>query len=178
MPDSPFESSEPLPNDEFPQSAEPLLSGEIEIVQPGRTRLTLPQPGLLLAIGIVFGILLIHGVTAFFTLWMIEPSVFSQPIGSDTALTERLTPQQLVQMLGIDQGVFVLLAFLGTWWVFGKRFGQVIPLRLPPMRHVALIFLLVLPLAVMDGFIAQQVIDIGETVFGITPSQGYLPELL
>lgn len=156
---------------------EPTLSDELEIGPPERKRFELPRPGLGMAMAIVVGIWLVHGITTLLCMLWIDPSVFtSSEAGSN--LTQRLSSGQLVQMLAFDQGVFVALAFLGTWWVFGKRFRQVIPMRLPPMRHVALIFLLVLPLAVLDGFIAQQVIDIGETLFGTTPSQGDLPELL
>jgi membrane protease YdiL (CAAX protease family) len=74
--------------------------------------------------------------------------------------------------------MFVLVAFLGAWWVFGARFSRVIPCAIPAGRHLALLLLLMLPLAVMDGFLAQQVIDIGENAFGHSPSQGDLPELL
>lgn len=175
MPDSPFELPESIPGDDSAPKVEPSLSNEIEIVEPGRT-LSLPRPGLGLAVAIIVGIWLVHAVTTLLCMAMIDPSVFSN--AGAGSLTERLTAGQLVQMLAFDQGVFVLLAFLGTWWVLGKRFGRVIPLHFPPMRHVALIIFLVLPLAVMDGFLAQQVIDIGESVFGITPSQGDLPELL
>lgn len=171
-----FESSEPLPKDDSPQPLEPSPSNEIEIVKPGRMDCGLPQPGWKLAIAIVVGIWLIHGITMLLGLLMTDPSAFGNP-QAGSSLIERLTSGQLVQLLAFDQGVFVLVAFLGTWWVFGKRFGRVIPMQWPPMRHVALICLLVLPLAVMDGFLAQKVIEISETLFGVTPSQD-LPELL
>lgn len=154
-----------------------MLESSAEMLEPAPNAApTLPRPGLGMAVLIVLAIPLVHLVTTLAYVLAFVPELIRQTSGS--ALTESLSPRELVGLLAFDQSMFVLAAFLAAWWAFGRRFPRVIPSALPAGRHITLIFLLVLPLAVMDGFLAQQVIDIGERFFGHTPSQGDLPELL
>ncbi len=153
-----------------------MLESSFEALEPAPAAPPLPRPGLGLAVLIVLGIPLVHLVTTLLFVVVAVPELVTK--ANADSLTDYLSADELVRLLAFDQTMFVLAAFLATWWAFGRRFPRVIPIHLPAMRHVTLIFLLVLPLAVMDGFLAQQVIDIGENVFGESPSQGDLPELL
>lgn len=176
-----FESPESLPSapwDDASRPSEPELPPAEELLEVESEPVSrpLPRPGLGLAILIVLAIPLVHLMTTLIYVMAAVPELLSE--AAVDSLVDRLPPGQLIRLLAFDQGMFVLLAFLAAWLVFRPRFGQVIPLNLPRLRHVALIFLLVLPLAVMDGFLAQQVINVGESVFGESPSQGELPELL
>ncbi len=165
------EVSQPLETDNPP--AEEVPEADVVLVSvPPRD---LPQPGLWLAVLMVLGIPVVHLTTTLLYMAFAHPELFSQAGGS---LAEKLSSQGLIRLLAYDQAMFVLVAFAAAAAVFRGRFFRVIPFSPPPMRHVTLIFLLVLPLAVMDGFLAQQVINFWEAAFGTSPSQGELPQIL
>lgn len=136
----------------------------------------LPRPGLGMAVLIVLGIPLVQFVAMQLYLAVAVPELASET--NVLRLFKQLSPTQLTEYLALGQGLFVLTAFLAARWAFGRRFPQILPSPLPAMRHIALIFLLVLPLAVLDLFLAQQAIDVSENLFGQTPFQGELPQLL
>lgn len=135
-----------------------------------------PKPGLGLAIVIMLAIPLLQVVSSWVYITFVEPDLLAHVASGD--LFDHLKPGQLGKLLAFNQVVFVSAAFLGTWCVLGHRFSRAIPLSLPRMRHVTIIALLVLPLAVMDIYLIQQLIAYAESVWGVTPSQGELPALL
>ncbi len=137
----------------------------------------LPRPNLGQAVLIVLGIPVVQLLAMILFMMVAVPNLLSEASGAKSFM-DRLPPGQMIRMLGFVQGTFAVAAFFGAWWIFGRRFNQFVPMTLPSGRHLTLIFLLVLPLAVMDGFLAQQVINAGEAVFGKAPSQGDLAEFL
>ena len=139
----------------------------------------LPRPGLRGACWIVVGVVLIHVVCSSAYLVATHPEIFTENgRNAGASLLEQLKSGGMFRMLAFEQGVFVLAVFALTGLVFGKRFFRAIPFKLPALRHVGLILLLVLPLTVMDSFLAQTFIDVWERVWGVSPSQGDLPAVL
>src|SRR5688572_16722160 len=131
-----------------------MLESSAETLEPAPNAApTLPRLGLGMAVLIVLAIPLVHLVTTLAYVLAFVPELIRHTSGS--ALTEYLSPRELVGLLAFDQSMFVLAAFFAAWWAFGRRLPGVIPSPLPAGRHLTLIFLLVLPLAVMDGFLAQ-----------------------
>lgn len=153
-----------------------MVEPSAETPEPTPTAPALPRPGLGLAVLIVLGIPLVQFVGMGLYLAVAVPELASETNPID--LIKRLSPTQLAEYLAVGQGLFVLTAYLAARWVFGRRFPRVIPSPLPAMRHITLIVLLVLPLAVMDLFLAQQAINVSENVFGQSPFQGELPQIL
>ncbi len=147
--------------------------------QPAPISQQLPRPGLKGASWIVLGVVLIHLVCSSAYLVATHPELTTQNHPDNPAsLIERLKPGELFRMLAFEQGVFVLTVFALTGLVFGKRFFRAIPFRRPALRHVGLLLLLVLPLTVMDSFLAQTLIEVWESAAGVSPSQGDLPTVL
>jgi len=176
MLDSPFDPPDPSPAEHAPPPADSAQAAPL-VIELSNTRPSRPpQPGLGLATLIVLGIPVVHLVTTFIYMAVIDPGLIAN--AGPGSLIEQLNASQLVRLFAFDQGVFVLAAFLATWGAFGRRFSRAIPFSLPPMRHVTILFLLVLPLAILDMFLAQNFMNLCENLFGEAPSLGELPKLL
>jgi membrane protease YdiL (CAAX protease family) len=70
-----------------------------------------------------------------------------------------LTEQQVVQIVGTAQTVLLLGCLLAVGLAFRGQTRRRIPTGLPALRHVGLVLLLVLPLALLGGFLQQSVVE-------------------
>ncbi len=164
------------PRDDSPQLSEPDFSPKPVISSPPK-----PRPGILLALLIVAGILVFHILVTltYGRLFHWDVIVLSQQHESpQDFILSQLKPRELLRMMMCVQGLFCITALGVCWWAYRKRLFEVIPFRIPSIKHLGLIALLVLPLMVMDGFLATQMMEFWESLFGAPPSHGDLPELL
>ena len=176
----PGESSPtPIPVQNPAPDSDPVFDSETHSGSPATIPSRLPQPGLLWAVLMVLGVVLIHMVSTSAYFMAAHPELFTEnPRKPGPSLLEQLESGEMFGLLAFEQGLFVMTVFALTWLAFRKRFLRVIPFKIPAFRHVGLICLLVLPLAVMDSFLAQTLINVCESMFGTSPSQGDLPAVL
>ncbi len=132
-----------------------LLEPETDSIQNPRSKR--PGPNLVTAILWMIGIGATQVIGGAIGAVIFAPELLEAVSRGEAIEISELSGSAFVGILAVTQATFLLSAVAAAMLVYRRQLPRQMPLRLPAGRHIGIVLALILPLALFDGFVAQEV---------------------
>ncbi|WP_166822756.1 CPBP family intramembrane glutamic endopeptidase [Thalassoroseus pseudoceratinae] len=148
-----------------PSDTEPIILTEADLIDAPdvfESHQTWKRPGPNLGVAILWmiGIGLAQVIGGAIGAMIFAPELLEAVVNREEIDISKLPGSAFIGILTVTQGTFLLFALIAASLVYGRELPRQMPLRIPTGRHIGMILALLLPMALFDGFVAQQVADV------------------